>query len=86
MSKVLAAQPKGIHIVLDNLSAHSTQAMKEFLEQNPRVHFHFTPTYLSGLNQVEIRFANVVVSWFLGSRGGDLTSSPGHGKVPWVQY
>jgi transposase len=51
--------PKEIHIVLDNLSAHKTQAVKEFLEQNPRVLFHFTPTYSSWLNQVEIWFAKI---------------------------
>lgn len=36
-------QPKELHIVLDNLSAHKTQAVKEFLEQNPRVRFHSRP-------------------------------------------
>jgi transposase len=52
-------KPKEIHIVLDNLSAHKTQAVKEFLDNNPRVHFHFTPTYSSWLNQVEIWFAKI---------------------------
>src|SRR5437870_11469941 len=42
---------KQIHIVLDNLSAHKTKAVEEFLEQNPKVRFHFTPTYSSWLNQ-----------------------------------
>src|SRR6202043_2575185 len=28
-----------IHIILDNLSAHKTHAVREFLEQNPRVRF-----------------------------------------------
>ena len=51
--------PEEIHIVLDNLSAHKTNAVKEFLEQNPRVRFHFTPTYSSWLNQVEIWFAKI---------------------------
>jgi transposase len=51
--------PREIHIVLDNLSAHKTQAVKEFLDQNPRVRFHFTPTYSSWLNQVEIWFAKI---------------------------
>jgi transposase len=36
---------KEIHIVLDNLSAHKTQAVKDFLDENPRVRFLFTPTY-----------------------------------------
>jgi len=38
---------KQIHIALDNLSAHKTKAVEEFLEQNPKVWFHFTPTYSS---------------------------------------
>jgi transposase len=37
-----------IHIILDNLSAHKTQSVQGFLEQNPRVQFHFTPTTLPG--------------------------------------
>jgi len=48
-----------IHIVLDNLSAHKTKAVEQFLEQNPRVCFHFTPTYSSWLNQVELWFAKI---------------------------
>ena len=48
-----------IHIILDNLSAHKTQAVREFLQQHPRVRFHFTPTYSSWLNQVEIWFAKI---------------------------
>jgi transposase len=48
-----------IHIVLDNLSAHKTQAVADFLEQHPKVRFHFTPTYSSWLNQVEIWFAKI---------------------------
>lgn len=50
---------KEIHIVLDNLSAHKTQAVRDFLEQNPKVRFHFTPTYSSWLNQVELWFAKI---------------------------
>jgi len=50
---------KEIHIVLDNLSAHKTQAVRDFLEANPKVRFHFTPTYSSWLNQVEIWFGKI---------------------------
>lgn len=50
---------KHIHIVLDNLSAHKTKAVEEFLEHNPKVRFHFTPTYSSWLNQVELWFAKI---------------------------
>jgi transposase len=48
-----------IHIVLDNLSAHKTKAVEEFLEAHPKVRFHFTPTYSSWLNQVEIWFSKI---------------------------
>lgn len=48
-----------IHIILDNLSAHKTSLVREFLEQHPRIHFHFTPTYSSWLNQVELWFAKI---------------------------
>jgi transposase len=50
---------KQIHIVLDNLSAHKTKAVEQFLQQNPQVCFHFTPTYSSWLNQVELWFAKI---------------------------
>ena len=50
---------KEIHIVLDNLSAHKTKAVEEFLAQHPKVRFHFTPTYSSWLNQVEFWFAKI---------------------------
>jgi transposase len=48
-----------IHIILDNLSAHKTKLVRQFLEQNHRVSFHFTPTYSSWLNQVELWFAKI---------------------------
>lgn len=48
-----------IHIILDNLSAHKTNQVEQFLERNPRVNLHFTPTYSSWLNQVEIWFARL---------------------------
>ena len=48
-----------IHIILDNLAAHKTQLVREFLARHPRVQFHFTPTYSSWLNQVELWFAKI---------------------------
>ncbi|MCU1325421.1 MAG: Transposase [Bryobacterales bacterium] len=38
---------KESHIVLVNLSAHKTLTVLKFVEQNPRVRLHFTPTYSS---------------------------------------
>lgn len=48
-----------IHIILDNLSAHKTKRVAAFLEQHPNVQFHFTPTYSSWLNQVELWFSKL---------------------------
>jgi transposase len=61
LSEVVQRTPvsREIHIILDNLSAHKTRAVGDFLDQNPRVRFHFTPTYSSWLNQVEIWFAKI---------------------------
>ena len=48
-----------IHIILDNLSAHKTQLVRDFLEAHPSVRLHFTPTYSSWLNQVELWFGKI---------------------------
>jgi len=48
-----------IHVVLDNLSAHKTKDVERFLEEHPQVKFHFTPTYSSWLNQVELWFGKI---------------------------
>ena len=56
----LSSKPgQKIHIILDNLSAHKTKKVAALLEQHPRVRLHFTPTYSSWLNQVEIWFARI---------------------------
>ena len=47
---------KEIHVVLDNLSTHTTPEVKEWLEKNPNVEFHFTPVGSSWLNQIETWF------------------------------
>ena len=43
-----------IHVILDNLSAHKTKAVAAFLDEHPTVTLHFTTTYSSWLNQVEL--------------------------------
>jgi transposase len=45
---------KTIHVILDNLSVPKTPAVKAWAATHPKVQFHFTPTYASWLNQVEI--------------------------------
>jgi transposase len=42
-----------LHVVLDNSSTHGTPDVKAWLATNPQVHFHYTPTSASWLNQVE---------------------------------
>src|SRR5262244_3808518 len=55
----LCPRRQEIHIILDNLAAHKTQQVRDFLARQPRVRFHFTPTYSSWLNQVELWFAKM---------------------------
>ena len=45
-----------LHIILDNLATHDVEEVKEWLKQRKNVHFHFTPTHASWLNQVELWF------------------------------
>src|SRR5438876_7905204 len=58
---LIAQQPRRqeIHIIADNLSAHKTERVRQFLRDHPRVHLHYTPTYASWLNQVKLWFAKI---------------------------
>jgi len=57
MNEVVAAYPdREIHVVLDNLNTHKPKNDR-WLARHPNVHFHFTPTRASWLNQVEIWFS-----------------------------
>jgi transposase len=47
---------KEIHVVLDNLSTHTTPDVQAWLATNPHVHFHFTPKGSSWMNQIETWF------------------------------
>jgi transposase len=46
-----------LHVILDNSSTHKTPAVQAWLQQHPRVHFHFTPKGASWLNLVEAWFS-----------------------------
>ena len=61
LSDMLAHQPKDreIHIIADNLSAHKTKRVEEFLTRHQNVTIHYTPTYSSWLNQVELWFGKI---------------------------
>src|SRR5450759_1436248 len=59
MNEVLAAHPDPdlqIHVVLDNLNTHKPKHDR-WLARHRNVHFHFTPTHASWLNQVEVWFS-----------------------------
>jgi transposase len=47
---------KTIHIIADNLSIHKHKDVKQWLSRKRKLKLHFTPTYSSWLNQVEIWF------------------------------
>lgn len=56
MNEVVTEYPdQEIHVVLDNLNTHKPKN-DAWLARHPRVHFHFTPTHASWLNQVEVWF------------------------------
>jgi len=61
MDRVVAGygRRQELHVILDNLSAHKTKAVRAWEATHPHVHFHFTPTYSSWLNQVELWFAKI---------------------------
>lgn len=57
MNQVVAAYAgQEIHVILDNLSTHKPKH-DAWLSRHPNVHFHFTPTHSSWLNQVEVWFS-----------------------------
>lgn len=58
---LVANQPRGkeIHVIADRIEAHKTQQVGEFLARHTTVHMHFTPTYSSWLNQVQLWFAKI---------------------------
>ena len=58
-----------LHVVLDNLSTHKPKHDK-WLARHPNVHFHYTPTHASWLNQVECWFS---ILWRQALRGLNAT-------------
>jgi transposase len=55
---VATAYPRRqLHVVVDNYATHKHQRVQAWLAKHPRVHLHFTPTYASWLNLVEVFFA-----------------------------
>ena len=56
MDQIVAesSEEQELHVILDNYCTH--KKCDAWLAQHPKVHFHFTPTSASWLNQVEIWF------------------------------
>jgi putative transposase len=52
-------QDLDVHIIVDNYATHKHPRVKRWLAMRPRFHVHFTPTYASWLNQVEIWFHRI---------------------------
>src|SRR5213593_2063968 len=61
LDQLVAAHPRrrAIHLIADNFAAHKTKAVAAWLAAHPRVALHFTPTYSSWLNQIELWFAKI---------------------------
>jgi transposase len=61
LEEVKASQPTGreIHVICDNVSSHKTERVRAFLQANPTLKIHHTPTYSSWLNQVENWFSRI---------------------------
>lgn len=57
MNRVVADYPGwDMHVVLDNLSTHKPKR-DLWLARHRNVHFHYTPTHTSWLNQIKIWFS-----------------------------
>ena len=57
LKQVAKAHPRvKLHVVCDNYATHKAPAVNAWLERNPRITLHFTPTSGSWLNMVEIFF------------------------------
>ena len=48
-----------LHLILDNYGTHNHEAVRDWLDQHPRFHLHFTPTSSSWLNLVERWFGEI---------------------------
>ena len=57
LKQVARAYPEQeLHLVMDNYATHKTAEVRSWLEKNPRIHVHFTPTLACWLNLVEVWF------------------------------
>ena len=72
MNEIISDYPdRQIHVILDNLSTHKPKN-DMWLKRHPNVHFHYTPTHASWLNQIECWFSILSRS---ALKGASFTSS-----------
>jgi transposase len=77
MNRVVAAFPdRELHVILDNLNTHKKN--ERWLKKHPKVHFHFTPTRASWLNQVETWFSILQGQSLSGASFTDVTQLQEH--------
>ena len=71
MNPIVNTYPgREIHVILDNLSTHKPKH-DMWLARHKNVHFHYTPTHASWLNQVEVWFSILTNA---ALRGANFTS------------
>ena len=78
MNRIVAEHPKRqIHVILDNLNTHKPK-QDRWLNRHPNVHFHFTPTRASWLNQIEIWFSILADQSLAGASFHSVTELRAH--------
>jgi transposase len=78
MNRIVAQyQGKEIHVILDNLSTHKPKR-DLWLARHPNVHFHYTPTHTSWLNQIEIWFSILAGMSLKGASFGSVAELVTH--------
>jgi len=71
MNRVVARYPDTeLYVILDNLNTHKPKHDR-WLVRHPRVHFHYTPTHASWLNQIECWFSILTSSALRGLSATD---------------
>jgi len=57
MNRIVTQHPdQELHVILDNLNIHKPKHDR-WLSRHPNIHFHYTPTHASWINQVECWFS-----------------------------
>ena len=72
MNGTVARYPDtGLHVVLDNFNTHKPKHDR-WLARHPKIHFHYTPTHASWLNQIEVWFSILPRVRSIGSALGGM--------------